>query len=58
MKQTIVDTSYGEVKVIEGMDGCVDCYNGDNFDEYIGTIEGNVQDDADELADKIEEMLF
>lgn len=58
MKQTIIDTSYGEVMVKETTEEeYLDCYIGDNFDDYIGTIDGRICDSEDYLADKIEELL-
>lgn len=55
MKQTIVDTSYGEVMVKETTEkGYLDCYIGDNYDDYLFTIEGRIYDG--DLADKIESM--
>lgn len=55
MKQTIVDTSYGEVMVKETTDkGYLDCYIGDNYDDYLFTIEAKIYDG--DLAEKIESM--
>lgn len=55
MKQTIVDTSFGEVMVKETAEkGYLDCYIGDNYDDYVGTVEANIYDG--DLADKIESM--
>lgn len=55
MRQTIVDTSFGEVMVKETTEkGYLDCYIGDNYDDYLFTIEGRIYDD--DLADKIESM--
>lgn len=56
MKQTIVDTSYGEVMVKETTEkGYLDCYIGDNYDDYVGTVEANIFDG--DLADKIDKIL-
>ena len=55
MKHTIVDTSFGEVMVKETTEkGYLDCYIGDNYDDYLFTIEGRIYDG--DLADKIESM--
>ena len=55
MRQTIVDTSFGEVMVKE-TEGkrYLDCYIGDNFDDYLFTIEGRICDG--DLTKKIESM--
>ena len=57
MKQTIVYTSYGEVMVEETEEkGYLDCYIGDNYDDYLFTIEGRINDG--DLADKIDRMSW
>jgi hypothetical protein len=58
MKHQIVETSYGEVMVKETTEkGYLDCYIGDNYDSYLCTIEGNVYDSEDSLAESIEACL-
>jgi hypothetical protein len=37
--------------------GYLDCYIGDNYDSYLCTIEGNVYDSEDSLAESIEACL-
>ncbi len=55
MRQTIVDTSYGEVMVKETDEkGYLDCYIGDNYDSYLCTIEGSVSDSEESLAESID----
>jgi hypothetical protein len=56
MKRKIIDTSFGEVMVSETTElGYLDCYIGDNYDDYLFTIEGRLGDD--DLPDKIDDML-
>lgn len=58
-RHQIVVTSYGEVMVKENpVFGDLDCFTGDNWDNYIGEIEGSVNDDSAELKAKIERELF
>lgn len=58
-KHQIVTTSCGEVMVKQGSDeNTLECYIGDDFDEYIGEITGNVYDDSNQLANDIENCLF
>ena len=58
-KHVIIDTSYGEVLVEQGIDdGVLECFIGDNYDEYIGDIDGTIDDDETTLIDKVEELLY
>ena len=59
VKHVILDTSYGEVLVKQGIDdGVLECYIGNNYDEYIGDIDGTIYDDETTLIDKVEELLY
>ena len=57
-KHVILNTSYGEILVKEGSNNSLlDCYIGNNYDEYIGSIEGTIYDDENSLINKIEKLL-
>ena len=57
-KHVIIDTSYGVVLVEQGIDDWVlECYIGNNYDEYIEDIDGTIYDDETSLIDKIEELF-
>lgn len=57
-KHVILNTSYGEVLVKEGNNnGLLDCYIGNNYDEYIGSIEGSIYDDKTSLINQIKKLL-
>ena len=57
-KHVILNTSYGEVLIKEGSNNSsLDCYIGNNYDEYIGSIEGTIYDDETLLIDRIEKLL-
>lgn len=57
-KHVILNTSYGEVLVKEGNNnGLLDCYIGNNYDEYIGSIEGSIYEDEILLINRIEKLL-
>jgi hypothetical protein len=62
LKHRIIDTTFGEVMLKEstsltGEKSC-DMYNGDNFDDYIGSISCSLDDDYDVIVEQIEEKLF
>ena len=58
-KHQIVTTSCGEVMVKQGADEqTLECYIGEDFDEYIGEIAGNVYDDSYCIVNDIENCLF
>ena len=51
-KHVILNTSYGEVLIKEGSNSnLLNCYIGNNYDEYIGSIEGTIYDDENSLID-------
>ena len=56
MKHRIVNTSYGEVLI--DMDG--DCYIGDNYDQYVGTIDCVDIEHADEktLVENVKNLFM
>ena len=57
-KHVILDTSYGEVLVEQGIDdGVLECFIGDNYDEYIGSIEGSIYDDETSLINQVKTLL-
>lgn len=57
-KHVILDTSYEEVLVKQGIDdGVLECYIGNNYDEYIGDIDGTIYDNETSLINKVEELL-
>ena len=57
-KHVILDTSYEEVLVEQGIDdGVLECYIGNNYDEYIGDIDGTIYDNETSLINKVEELL-
>ena len=55
-KHVIVDTSYGEV-MLKQKDGFVECYIGDNYDDYIGDIDAYLENDNDYLINLVENLL-
>jgi len=53
----IIDTCDGEVMLRQTYDcdtnsDTIDAYIGDNYDDYIGTIYGNIQTDSDEVLEE------
>ena len=57
-KHVILYTSYEEVLVEQGIDdGVLECYIGNNYDEYIGDIDGTIYDNETSLINKAEELL-
>lgn len=57
-KHVILDTSYGEVLVEQEIDdGVLECYIGNNYDEYIGDIDGTIYDNETSLINKVKELL-
>ena len=56
----IVDTAYGEVMVkpSEVTDCVLECWIGDNFDDFIGEIEGMMDEDDESFRISIENELF
>ena len=58
----IIETDFGEVMLRQCYD-CdtnhtwCECYIGDNWDDYIGEIEGGFQQDEDDLREKVENIL-
>ena len=57
-KHVIIDTSYGEVLVEQGIDDDVlECFIGDNYNEYIGDIDKTIYDNETSLINKVEELL-
>ena len=56
-KHVILNTSYGEVLVKEGSNSnLLNCYIGNNYDEYIGSIEGTIYDDEISLIDQVKKL--
>lgn len=54
----IIETSYGEVKLeTTNEKGYLDCYIGDNYDDYVGTIEGTIGMSEKTLCKRIENIL-
>ncbi len=56
-KHVIVETSYGEVLVKQKFSNILNCYIGNNFDQYIGSIEGSIYEDETLLIDRIQKLL-
>ena len=56
-KHIILNTSYGEVLIKQEISNTLDYYIGNNFDQYIGSIEGSIYDDETLLIDRIEKLL-
>lgn len=57
-KHVILDTNYEEVLVEQGIDdGVLECYIGNNYDEYIENIDGTIYDNETSLINKVEELL-
>lgn len=56
----IIDTAYGEVMVkpSEVADCVLECWIGDNFDEFIGEIDGMMDEDDESFRISIENELF
>ena len=52
----IIDTCAGEVmlKYVHDCD-LLDAYIGDNYDDYIGTISGHLDDDEEVLEERLKE---
>ena len=58
-KHVILDTSYGDVLVEQGIDdGVLECFIGDNYDDYVGDIDGTLYDNEDDLIEKVEELFY
>lgn len=54
----IIETSYGEVKVeTTNEKGYLDLYIGDNYDDYVGTIEGTIGMSEATLCKRVENIL-
>lgn len=58
IKHVILNTSYGEVLIKEGSNSnLLNCYIGNNYDEYIGSIEGSIDDDETSLINQVKTLL-
>ena len=57
-KRIMLDTCYGEVLIEQASDGVLECFIGDNYDDFIGSIDGTVYDDEQTLIDKVETLCF
>lgn len=60
MPHRIIDTCAGEVMLKNAYDcdeNCdlLDAYIGDNYDDYIGTISGDLDDDEEVLEERLKE---
>ena len=56
-KHIILNTSYGEVLVKEeNNNSLLNCYIGNNYDEYIGSIKGTIYDDENSLIDQVKKL--
>ena len=57
-KHLILETPFGEVLVEQAFnDDTLDCYIGDNYDEYIGSIEGSIYYDETSLINQVKTLL-
>lgn len=59
MKHAMIDTAYGEVMLIDN-NGIMDVYCGDNWDEYLGTIDYGIYelvDEEDNIVREVEKMF-
>lgn len=59
-KHRIIDTCAGEVMLKYAYDcdenrDLLDAYIGDNYDDYIGTISGHLDDDDEVLEERLKE---
>ena len=54
----IIETSFGEVKLETTVEkNYLDCYIGDNYDEYVGSIEGTIGMSEVTLCKRVENIL-
>ena len=63
LKHRIIETSFGEVMLKESkapMTGEVSCdmYVGDNFDDFVGSVNCSIYDDDDVILEQINEVLY